>query len=132
MSRSDFYARLARTPSSRAQNDAKLVVEANRVRSTSRKGDGWDDAVSECFFAALRAEPRDEELCATRRAAEVSIGAYLERFCYVERVCSHLDQVSPIELEWRARVAAIAAWSTCPPRRVTIIQHPGFEGGRPA
>jgi transposase InsO family protein len=93
-----------------ASGDYRGAVAAyGMVQSMSRKGDCWDNAVSESFFATLRAELCDDERYPTRRAAEASIGDYIERFYNVERLHSHLDYVSPIEFELRAQVAAIAA-----------------------
>ena len=79
------------------------------VASMSRTGDCWDNAVAESFFATLRAELVDHECYPTRRAAETSIGDYIDGFYNVERLHSHLDYVSPIEFELKDRVAAIAA-----------------------
>ena len=79
------------------------------VASMSRKGDCWDNAVAESFFATLRVELVDDERYSTRHEAEIAIGDYIERFYNVERLHSHLDYVSPIEFELKARVAAIAA-----------------------
>lgn len=79
------------------------------VASMSRTGDCWDNAVSESFFATLRAELVDHQTYATRDAAERAIGQYIEGFYNAERLHSHLDYVSPIEFELKAHVAAIAA-----------------------
>ena len=75
----------------------------------SRKGDCWDNAVAESFFATLRAELVDDERYLSRDEAEASIGDYLESFYNVERMHSHLDYVSPIEFELKTHVAEIAA-----------------------
>lgn len=79
------------------------------VQSMSRKGDCWDNAVSESFFATLRAELVDHETYATARAAESSIGTFIDRFYNFERLHSHLDYVSPVEFELTVRRAVIAA-----------------------
>ena len=79
------------------------------VQSMSRTGDCWDNAVSESFFATLRAELVDDERYATRRAAELSIGDYIDNFYNLERLHSHLDYVSPIEFELRSQIVATAA-----------------------
>ena len=75
----------------------------------SRTGDCYDNAVAESFFATLKAECVDHDDYATRAAAHASIGDYIESFYNPARRHSHLDYVSPIEFELRARVAAIAA-----------------------
>ena len=93
-----------------ASDDYRRALASHAMKaSMSRKGDCWDNAVAESFFATLRVELVDDERYATRRAAELSIGDYIERFYNIERLHSHLDYVSPIEFELKARVAAIAA-----------------------
>lgn len=77
--------------------------------SMSRTGDCWDNAVSESFFATLRAELVDHERYSTAEAAERSVSDYIENFYNVERLHSHLDYVSPIEFELKMHLAAIAA-----------------------
>lgn len=83
--------------------------ECGMVQSMSRAGDCWDNAVAESFFATLCAELVDHERYDTARAAERSIGDYIDNFYNVERLHSHLDYVSPIEFELRMHIAAIAA-----------------------
>lgn len=93
-----------------ASRDYRHALSAyGMVQSMSRKGDCWDNAVSESFFATLRAELCDDESYPTRDAAEASVGEYIEHFYNLERLHSHLDYVSPIEFELRAHIAAIAA-----------------------
>jgi transposase InsO family protein len=93
-----------------ASDDYRAALAASGVTaSMSRKGDCWDNAVAESFFATLRVELVDDETYPTRGAAESSIGDYIEHFYNVERLHSHLDYVSPIEFELKAHVAAIAA-----------------------
>jgi putative transposase len=85
------------------------LAERGIVASMSRKGDCWDNAVAESFFATLRAELVDDARYPTRRAAEHSIGQYIDGFYNTERLHSHLDYVSPIAFELKAHVAALAA-----------------------
>jgi putative transposase len=93
-----------------ASDDYRAALASRgMVASMSRKGDCWDNAVAESFFATLRAELVDDERYLSRDDAKVSIGDYLESFYNVERLHSHLDYVSPIEFELKAHVAAIAA-----------------------
>ena len=68
-------------------------------RSMSRKGDCWDNAVAESFFATLRAELVDHERYLTRAAATKSIGDYIDNFYNVERRHSFLDYINPVEFE---------------------------------
>lgn len=80
------------------------------IPSMSRRGDCWDNAVSESFFATARAEHIDHEHYRTRHAAEESIGQdFIENFYNVERMHSRLDYVSPIEFELKAQTMKVAA-----------------------
>ena len=79
------------------------------VASMSRKGDCWDNAVAESFFATIRAELVDHELYPTRPAAIAAIGDYIENFYNVERRHSSLGYLNPIEYELRSNSAQRAA-----------------------
>jgi len=79
------------------------------VASMSRKGDCWDNAVAESFFATLRAELVDHERYPTHAAARASIGDYIDSFYNVDRRHSHLGYVNPIEFELRSRALRAAA-----------------------
>ncbi len=93
-----------------ASDDYRAALTARgMIASMSRKGDCWDNAVAESFFATLRAELVDDERYSSPEAAEASVGDYIESFYNVERLHSHLDYVSPIEFELKAQVTAIAA-----------------------
>jgi putative transposase len=87
-----------------ASADYRAKLRAHRVRrSMSRKGDCWDNAVAESFFATLRAELVDREHYAARYQAELSIGDYIDNFYNVERRHSYLDYLNPIEFELRSK-----------------------------
>lgn len=64
------------------------------VASMSRKGNCWDNAVSESFFATLKAEevtaPYDND-----HAAHVGIAGYIHGFYNPHRLHSALDYMSP-------------------------------------
>ena len=93
-----------------ASDDYRAALSAHgMIASMSRKGDCWDNAVAESFFATLRAELVDDERYELCETAEASIGDYIDRFYNVERLHSHLDYVSPIEFELKGQVIAIAA-----------------------
>lgn len=79
------------------------------VASMSRKGDCWDNAVAESFFATLRAELVDHEKYATHATATASIADYIDNFYNVERRHSHLGYINPIEFELRSTSARTAA-----------------------
>lgn len=79
------------------------------VASMSRKGDCWDNAVAESFFATLRAELVDHEQYATHETASRSIGDYIENFYNLERRHSFLGYINPIEFELRSASARVAA-----------------------
>jgi transposase InsO family protein len=88
-----------------ASDDYRAELRACRVRqSMSRKGDCWDNAVAESFFATLRAELVDHQRFPTREAAMRAIGEYIDNFYNVERRHSHLDYLSPIEFELRSQL----------------------------
>lgn len=74
------------------------------VASMSRKGDCWDNAVAESFFATLRAELVDHEKYATHATATASIADYIDNFYNVERRHSHLGYLNPIEFELRSQL----------------------------
>jgi putative transposase len=88
-----------------ASDDYRSELRANCVRrSMSGKGDCWDNAVAESFFATLRAELVDHERFPTRQVAIDAIADYIDNFYNVERRHSHLGYLSPIEFELRSRV----------------------------
>ena len=93
-----------------AADDYRRALEQHElVASMSRKGDCWDNAVAESFFATLRAELLDHVRLETREHGTRVIGGYIESFYNPVRRHSHRDHVSPIEFELRSQVAALAA-----------------------
>ena len=69
------------------------------VCSMSRKGNCWDNAVAESFFATLKKELVDRDSWPTRRAAKVAIHEYITMFYNSERRHSYLGFMSPMEFE---------------------------------
>ena len=65
----------------------------------SRKGDCWDNAVAESFFATIKGEMIDDEEFETRAEANVAISDYIDAFYNVSRLHSTIGYVSPIEFE---------------------------------
>jgi len=67
--------------------------------SMSRKGDCWDNAVSESFFATLEKELLATQPLQTRSTTRKQVAHYIESYYNLVRLHSHLDYVSPIEFE---------------------------------
>jgi transposase InsO family protein len=79
------------------------------VASMSRKGDCWDNAVAESFFATIKGEMIDERAFETRAEANVAIGDYIDAFYNVSRLHSTIGYVSPIEFELKLKSRREAA-----------------------
>ena len=77
--------------------------------SMSRKGDCWDNAVAESFFATLKTELVHEADWATRAEARSAIFEYLEVFYNRRRIHSSIGYVSPEEFELKYERERIAA-----------------------
>ena len=77
--------------------DALIAIGA--VKSMSGKGDCWDNAVAESFFATIKGEMIDHEDFLTRAAAIAAIADYIDGFYNPRRRHSSIDYVSPIEFE---------------------------------
>jgi putative transposase len=71
--------------------------------SMSRRGDCWDNAVAESFFATLKLELVYHVQWPTRAAARTAIFEYLELFYNRRRRHSSLGYCSPAEFERRNR-----------------------------
>ena len=69
------------------------------VASMSRKGDCWDNAVAESFFATIKGEMIEHEDFQTRAEAIAAIADYIDGFYNVQRMHSSIGYVSPIEFE---------------------------------
>ena len=69
------------------------------VCSMSRRGDCWDNAPMESFFASLKKELVHREEYATREQAKASIFEYIEVFYNRVRRHSSLGYVAPAEYE---------------------------------
>ena len=70
--------------------------------SMSRRGNCWDNAVAESFFATLEKELlKDRRLTSTARTME-EVGEYIEAYYNTVRLHSSIDYRSPIEFELRA------------------------------
>jgi transposase InsO family protein len=77
----------------------ELLTRNGITCSMSRKGNCWDNAVMESFFATLKKELIHHERYATRSAARASIFEYIEVFYNRERLHSTLGYQSPEQFE---------------------------------
>ena len=78
------------------------------VCSMSRRGNCWDNAVAESFFATLKVELVADADWATRAAAQADLFEYLEVFYNGHRRHSALGYLSPRAFEQRQQQAALA------------------------
>ncbi len=81
-----------------------LLAAHGLTSSMSRKGNCWDNAVAESFFATLEHELLAEEDFPSREAARRAIFAFIEVWYNRERRHSSLGYVSPVAYE--AQLAA--------------------------
>lgn len=90
-----------------ACSDYRTVLAAGRIEaSMSRKGDCWDNAVAESFFATLELELIARHRWATRSAARQAIFRYIETWYNPRRRHSTLGYLSPVEYEQQLTKAA--------------------------
>ncbi len=76
-----------------------ILKEHHVTQSMSRKGNCWDNAVSESFFHTLKTELVNHEQFKTRDAAKQAIFEYIEVFYNRERRHSANDYLSPVDYE---------------------------------
>lgn len=77
----------------------ELLAKHHIVQSMSRKGDCWDNAVSESFFHSLKTELVHHERFKTRAEANQAIFDYIEIFYNRQRLHSTNGYESPVEFE---------------------------------
>jgi len=95
-----------------ASHDYRDTLRDNGiVCSMSRKGDCWDNAVVESFFATLKKDLIHRRPWPTVRAARAAIAEYIEVFYNRKRKHSTLGYVSPAEFErqFEQEMAVLAA-----------------------
>jgi putative transposase len=82
-----------------------VLARQQCVVSCSRRGNCWDNAVVESFFATLKTELVQEAHWLTRAQARGELAAYLDGWYNYERRHSSLGYLSPVEYE-RQHLAA--------------------------
>lgn len=75
----------------------------------SRKGDYWDNAVSESFFHSLKTELVYHESFKTKAQANEMIFEYIEIFYNRQRFHSYNDYMSPVEFEEKMLIKELVA-----------------------
>ena len=82
-----------------SNNYRKRLDDKGLVVSMSRKGDCWDNAVVESFFATLKTELGDT--FSSRRAARAALFDYIKIFYNRQRRHTSIGGLSPVEAEAR-------------------------------
>ena len=77
----------------------KTLKAHGAISSMSRRGDCWDNAPSESFFATLKKDRVYHKSYKTRKEAKLDIIDYLEMFYNSRRLHSALGYVSPRQFE---------------------------------
>ena len=77
----------------------KALAKMGAICSMSRKGNCWDNAPMESFFASLKKELVHDADFATRAEARAAIFEYIEVFYNRERRHSTLGNLSPADYE---------------------------------
>ncbi|WP_436758310.1 IS3 family transposase [Streptosporangium sp. V21-05] len=78
---------------------AQLADRLGIRLSVGRRGQCWDNAVAESFFATIKGDLLDEHRWPTRAAAHSAIFEYIESWYNLHRLHSSLDYRSPAEFE---------------------------------
>jgi transposase InsO family protein len=89
-------------------NDYQKKLKGNHLTvSMSGKGDCWDNAVAESFFATLKVELGDS--FSSRQAAHEALFDYIEVFYNRQRRHTSIGSISPTEAEARFFNRTVAA-----------------------
>jgi putative transposase len=86
----------------------ELLAKHGLVSSMSRRGNCWDNAVAESFFASLKSELVYRSRWRTKAEARSAVFEYIEMFYNRRRRHSALGYLSPVEFEQRHHAAAAA------------------------
>jgi putative transposase len=90
---------------------ARLADQLGVRLSVGRRGQCWDNAVAESFFATIKTELLDRQAWPTRAHAHKAIFTWIEGWYNTHRRHSTLGNMSPAEYE-------AAAYATAPIRKV--------------
>jgi len=79
------------------------LTEHEMLQSMSRKGDCWDNAVAESFFASLEKELLADQPLNSRAHTRIEVATYIEDYYNTRRRHSYLDYTVPVEYELKPR-----------------------------
>jgi putative transposase len=96
---SDLVAHSDRGSQYASEHYQRLLGSAGITCSMSRRGNCWDNAPMESFFATLKKELVHHEDYTTREQARLSIFEYIETFYNRTRRHSSLEYLSPADYE---------------------------------
>ena len=82
-----------------SESHRAILAEHKITQSMSRKGNCWDNAVSESFFHTLKTELTHHFKFGTREEAKGAIFEYIEIFYNRKRLHSANDYMSPVNYE---------------------------------
>lgn len=99
-----YHSDQARTYSSQQY---RALMKKHGIRpSMSRKGDCWDNAVAESFFATLEFELIEQQVFGTRALAKAAIFEFIEVFYNRQRAHQTLGYETPAQFERNHNVVA--------------------------
>lgn len=85
-------------------DDWRRFCRKNRLEpSMSRRGNCWDNAVAESFFASLKKERIKKRIYTTREMATIDVSDYIESFYNPQCRHSHIGGVRPDAFEITAK-----------------------------
>ena len=83
-----------------ASHDYRTALAARGITvSMSRRGDCYDNAVVESFFATVKRELLDRQPWATRAGTTTALAGYIDGWYNPHRRHSHLGYLSPAAFE---------------------------------
>ena len=82
-----------------SEHDQRTLTSQGIACRMSRRGDGWDNAPAESFFATLKKELVPHEVYETRTEARARLFEYIEVFDNRQRLHSSLGDLSPTDFE---------------------------------
>jgi transposase InsO family protein len=88
-----------------SESHRALLAQHGIRQSMSRKGNCWDNAVSESFFHTLKTELIHHQTYQTRSDAKQAVFEYIEVFYNRERLHSANGYMSPVDYELQLKAA---------------------------